>query len=373
VVTGEHVLTVRHTAWGFTEDGRRFAGGGQAEVALCEFLQTDVFRPLTGHPTVVDRVAWSRDNRHLASLDAAFGLRVWDAVRGVLLGEFDAPRGRYYAPNAGLALSDDGAQLAYVNGGESQVILWDVKTRKRVEAWKLRPGYECLTCVGGARFLLAREEAAAGGKGGLRSAAYELARGKPLREVREVRKAVEGERGFFHSGLTPDGRYYWWSGPREPQKAYRVEVREVATGRLVREVPIRPEKPVHSIAACLSPDGRFLWAEGDERGPFRCDMSGTEPPVLSEKPRVMAEGASWQAHVSVEHVDSAQTLALERGDSGGIWLELRNHDLSGPSSVSFSPNGRYLILGDAAGELRIADLEALKEQVTAFEKELRRK
>jgi hypothetical protein len=290
------------------------------------------------------------------------------------VGEFDAPRGRLGAPIAAAALSDDGAQLAYVNGGESQVILWDVKTRKRLERWTLRPGFDRLICVGGARFLLVREEPAAGGKGGVRSVAYELARGKPPREVREVRPAVEGERGFFDSGVTPDGRYYWWSGPREPQKAYRVEVREVASGRLVTRVPFRARKRLDDIGASLSPDGRFLWVDGEKSGISRHDLANGKTQVESDKFVAVTEGSSWRAYEVGEHVYGApKALALKRGDSDETWLELTNHDLSKPCGVSFSRDGRYLTLGAATGVLRIADLEALGEQVMAFEKELRRK
>jgi WD40 repeat protein len=232
--TGRQVLTGPYGAWAFAKDGWRFAGASRGQVAFCELSPPETPLPLSGNAGAIGHTAWSRDNQTLASIDSSYVARVWNAKKGILLNEFTPPRGGYYAASATIALSDDGGQLAYVSGGAtSQVLLWDVKEGKKLGEWSLGLGFERLVCAGGVRFLLVREEEKEEGKNSFRSAAFEFAADTPPHEVCQVRAAEADERGFFDSGLTPDGRYYWWTGPRTPEKAYRVEVREVATGRLV--------------------------------------------------------------------------------------------------------------------------------------------
>jgi hypothetical protein len=377
VATGRQVLTGPYPAWGFARDGRRFGCGSTARAAFCELSPPEGLRPLSGHAASIEWTTWSGDGRTLASLDSSYVARVWDAGRGTLLNEFSAPRGAYFAANAGLALSDDGGQLAYVSGGDnSQVVLWDVRTGKKLESWSLRRGFERLVCSGGGRFLLVREEEKEEGKGSLRTAAYEFAAGKPPREVREVRPAEAGERGFFNSRLTPDGRYYWWAGPRVPQQAYRVEVLEVATGRLVTRVPYRPGRVIDDLSATLSPDGRFLWVERETAdGMDRHDLSGALPRERTQRVPEVAPGRSeWLAYgLEGEESPSGAALALQRPGAEGRWLTLGNWDERGPRGLSFSGDGRHVAWGNAVGDLWMADLTALEERVSEFEKTLRAK
>ena len=90
-----------------------------------------------------------------------------------------------------------------------------------------------------------------------------LEAGKPPRMLGVVRPAEPGDdRRFFDSALTPDGRYYLWSGPRLPLQNSRVEVREVATGRLIRRI-VGPADP--AFRGFLDPRGRELWIRGYSR------------------------------------------------------------------------------------------------------------
>jgi WD40 repeat protein len=369
--TGEQVLTGPEAPWGFARHGRRFAAGGAGGVTCCELSPPEVIRPLAGNLAQPEQTAWSRDNRHMVSLDSAFVMRVWDVVAGRPLREFRGPPGRFYPTNAAVALSDDGRQLGYANGGESLVLLWDVATGKELGRWQLAPGFERLVCKGGSTFLLVREERKGGG---LRSAAYEFAAGKPPREVSEVRAPVDGESTFFTSALTPDGRYYWWAGPREPPTAYRVEVREVATGRLVARVPLRSERTLNSLGAALTPDGRFLWAQGASRT-FAHDLSGERPTEqIVTAPGVISEDLRWLTYgAEKKGYRDTTVIALRRGSSGSTWLELENTDLTPPLAVSFSRDSRYLAWGSTSGVITFADLTALDAEVSAFEKSLRAK
>src|SRR5207245_881642 len=103
--------------WGLSRDGRTMA---LAEVKLVRFVDMVIPRTvghLTGQLARVERLAWSRDSRHMVTLDNRFDVRVWDVIAGKCIDEFHAPRGDFFAPNAAVALSDDGRLVAYASGG----------------------------------------------------------------------------------------------------------------------------------------------------------------------------------------------------------------------------------------------------------------
>ena len=90
-----------------------------AELRFSDLVLPQTITQLTGHRSSIERLAWSRDNRHLVSLGNSFEIRVWDIARGSAIDEFRPPQARetFFAPNAAVALSDDGRLLAYASGG----------------------------------------------------------------------------------------------------------------------------------------------------------------------------------------------------------------------------------------------------------------
>ncbi len=373
-VTGEKLLATDGTPWGVSRDGLRVGVGGTGTAMLYDFRLPKEVRTLYGHDASLDQIAWARDGRRLATLDGSYEIRVWDAATGVAVAAFDGQPGEKFAQNAAIALSDDGGHLAYVNNG-GQVVLWDVASQKSLEKWTIAPGYERLVCTGGARFLLVREEFLKNPPPErLRSVAYEFAAGRPLREVREVRPAVDKEEKHFMSGITPDGRFYYWSGPRLPPRNNRVEVYEVATGRRLTSVPRPVEKEVNDLGAFLSPDGRWLWVEGlDNRGPMRHDLSGQLPVGRGLVPPVaFAADGTWTLERGGEdtrHVGGRATLT--RGAAARPWLDVGHPDGSEVKPAAFSPDGRYLAWGARSGACTVVDLNALANAIDAFERQAR--
>src|SRR5262249_28755188 len=139
-------------------------------------------------------------------------------------------------------------------------------------------GFERVVYADG-RFLLVRAEAENPGAP-LRSVAYDLVPGKPLGEPRGVRPSERDDvSGFFYHGLTPDGTYYWWTGAREPRRGQRVEVRELATGKLVVAVPRTEAMKGGELWAYLSPDGGRLWVGwGTRDGVLAYELPGVKAP-----------------------------------------------------------------------------------------------
>jgi WD40 repeat protein len=370
VATGEQVLTGPSVAWGFSRDGKRLATAGRSEAAFCELLLPAAVRQLTGHQSGVAQLAWSRDHQHLASLDSRSEVRVWRATAAAAVRSLHPPPGGFYAHQSAIALSDDAGQVAYVSGGQNSVALfYDVATGRKLASWPLPEGFEMLSCAGGARFLSVREEPENAGQVVYHSVARELTADQPPRLLRVVRPSQPGDRRKFqHHELTPDGRFYIWTGPREPLTERRVEVYEVATGRLVTRLRAPGRDGVEDNAGGLSSDGRFLRLELDGGPGLIYDLSGAAPPVRS-RTRSLSHSPDCQWYVLHHTFDAVNPFALGR-NSEQAWLRLVWKDVKAVTVHQFSRDSRYLAWGMENGTVVVIDLPALARQVRDFEASL---
>ena len=100
-------------------------------VVFCDLVVPQTLQLLRGHLSTVERLAWSRDNRHLVTLDNRFEVRIWDVMQGVSVDEFRPPPGGFFATNAAVALSDDARLVAYASGGEIMFTCTDPRSRDR--------------------------------------------------------------------------------------------------------------------------------------------------------------------------------------------------------------------------------------------------
>jgi WD40 repeat protein len=366
MATGAQVLTGDYPPWGFARDGRTFAGGRNTGVAFCRILVPEALRQLRGQSSIGARRAWSGDGHRLATIDSSYAVRVWDVERGVLLDEFAGPPGRFWPQNAAVALNRDGSQVGYVNGGVSDALIRDVNRHATLARWKLPAGFDRLAYADN-RFLLAREELA-DNRGRLRSAAYSLVPGQAPKLLRVFRPGRPGDVLFFTGGLTPNGRFCWWDGPRLPPNQHRIEVYDLTTWKLVTRVPQPLERPVNDSSSWFSADGRYLWHMPEGKPLLRYDLAANKPPeTVADVPIVSA--AAWRAFDRGPDDDRpVHLLSLEDARQAKPWLELTNADLSPPGPIEFSPDGRYLAWGGQSGAITVADLPALRKEIGAFAK-----
>jgi WD40 repeat protein len=373
VVTGQPLLNDLDRICAFSADDGRFAALGGASVAVGAFHLPLGLRQFVGHGARVSRLAWSRDNRHLISLDNRFEIRVWDLKVNEAIAVFRQEPTEFFASNAAVALSDDARLLAFASGGESRsvALIQEVATGAIRSTWKFGGGYERLACTGRDHFVLVREEIEANMET-THTVARDLLPGRPMGAARELRPSEPGDVWrFYDNGLSVDGRYYWWTGPRLTPHNRRVEVYDVKTGAILQRLcqPTQDERA--AIGAMLSPDGRRLWY-GDGRRVSSCDPARPEASTtVFLHPVALSADERWsvtqQAH---PEPFLSNALFLGRGWLGEkAWLAFG--DLGGSTFVGetacFSPNGRYLAWGDNQGTVHIADLRLLEEVVRAFE------
>jgi WD40 repeat protein len=371
VFSGEPLLSGDLVVCGFAGKGRRLAAAGSRGAAFLDLLVSDTVRSLSGHRAAVQRLAWSNGHRRLASVDTSYEVRVWDASRPVALDAFGPVPGPYYAGNTAVAFSADARQVAFASG--STILVRDVETRCTLgREHGLPPGFEKLAPSGPGTFRLVREEERQRAKGEWQTVVYELRPGQPPGKPRALRRCRPGERHFAQHQLTPDGRYYCWVGPREPRADRRAEVYEVATGTLIRSIPMPTFVGSRASSARLSADGQTLYTANDQQFLVYDLRSGAGPVPLPAFPDGGSADQRWLAYTwSADNLRGKCALSIHPGRDQRAWLELLNRDLRDPHMAAFSHDGRYVAWANQSGLITVADLPALQQEVRAFEERLR--
>jgi WD40 repeat protein len=373
VATGELLLkgTSASVPFGFSRDGRWLATGDWSLVSFAELVIPNVVQQLRGHAAGVDRLAWSRDGRTLGSLDTRFQVRLWDVEEAKQVDVVSVPRpnGNFFAQNAALAISDDGRLLAYASGGErpARALIYDIAARKSLGYWELPGGYEQLTPAGPGRFLLVREQIDDDGQN-VQTVVWQLEAGNEMPPHRVLRRSAPGDqRRYFESGLTPDGRLHWWTGPRLPPANYRVEVRRVETGKLlVPPLRLPSSEEVGVIGALIDPTGQLLWVgTHDDRKLYHLDDPQLRP-TAARFPGAVTAGGAWMV-ISAQDVRHGPVGHLVMGGADRPWLVFANDDRTRHTIGMFSPDSRYLAFGSQSGTVTVIDLPALQGAVATFE------
>jgi WD40 repeat protein len=380
VTTGEKLLSGPYAPWGIASDGRRLAVSNYFTAGFARLVVPEVLRTLQGHRFAIERVAWCRDNRHLVTTDSSFQILVWDLARGAAVARFAHPAGFEYAGNFTAALDDTARLLASAGSGEALVHELGSGKQWRVPFSESAFGNR-LVAVGAGKFLLVREEFDKR-QDKWQSVAYELEAGqeKPKR-LRVLRPSAPGERGIFFGELTPDGRYYLWSGPRQPLGKRRLEVYEAATGKLVTRVPQDTLPDNLGPGGTLSPDGRYLAVSRPDLRPGQMDACDVYDLVTNARPRRLPyfpyafspDGRWVSSRAYPDEFRPVPTLTLMSWLADKPFVECFSLDDIGWFQREFSRDGRYLAWGEKNGALRVADLPLLRQAVERYEASLRPK
>lgn len=367
-LTGEQVLTGEFVPWNFAKDRWRFASSYVGRIAFGEIERPVATTYLRGHQVTVEQLVWSREGRHLASLDARGEIRVWDVMREAGVDFIKVQPGTFYGSNSGVALSDNGRYVAYASGGKDSVLLLrDVQTRHEPQRWELPDGYDRLACVGGHKFRSVREQEEQPGSKRWQTVVRDLDPDAGLSPPRVLRPHRPGDIHFHGSKLNRDGSRFLWFGPRAPEAAIRAEVFDVPNLAAIFEQPMVHKLLHHSVDARMDAAGRSLWiANHDDptRG-LLYDLTGAKPPQpLNAFPHVSSDGR-WQItghRDPIRHPatnDSLTPVGMEQP-----WLYLPP-DMGNPL---FSPDGRRLAVATSGGTIIVLDLELLKTRVDEFER-----
>jgi hypothetical protein len=254
-------------------------------------------RTVKAHSSWVTGVAFSSDNRRLASGSWDETVKVWDVPTGQQL---SALSGKVKEVQA-LAFSSDGRWLATENSSDT-VTLWDAATGTEVRM---------------------------------------LPSNKPV--------GAPGTNWVYSIAFSPDGR---WLASGIDSKTVRIW--EVSTGRAVRDLTALRRSVIY---VAFSPDGRLLASGDDDKTIGIWDVStGKEIQKLSgHKKTIYAAAFSpngrWLASASAD-----KTVRLWDIAAGRDVYTLTGHE-NIVTSLSFSPDSRWLASGSWDKTIKIWDVE----------------
>jgi hypothetical protein len=249
--------------------------------------------------------------------------------------------------------------------------MYDVTTGQQFgERWKLPARFVAMRFADG-KFVLVCEERENPGTAQLQSVAYDWDIGKEPKRLHVVRRCKPGdESGYYRSDLTPDGRYFWWSGPRKPEQNSRCEVLEVATGKPIKNYAPDTSPSAKELTGYVTPDGRVFYVTGADSVVHKFDLTNDTELQSPNFAPVFSEDMKWMTTpASDETLRWYDTLAISRVKDDRPWLELV-HSASSPFGWAFCHNGTYLAWSDDTGGIYVAGLPDLEDKVREFEKQV---
>jgi WD40 repeat protein len=290
-------LAAKPYALAFSTDGTRLAIADQDAIRICEAETGRECGRLRGHNGTVRSLDWLPGSHRLASASNDQTVRLWDADTGQ---ELRVYRG-HTAPVLCVACSPDGRHLA--SGDAAGLVkIWDAAQDQRAAVLAETPEAAALRFDPSGQQL--RVAKVSGGKfGGVRT--FDLGSGTIVADhtVDLVRRV---EWPLRYVDFSPDGRFLAGPTGSDPKC---VGQWDASTGRLLTTV--RGHAAEVRVVA-FSPSGRQLATAAWNR-----------------KPNQEGEFALWEGE--------------EDGRVTPVWL------VATPSPVdclTFSPDGRYLVVGD---------------------------
>jgi RNA polymerase sigma factor (sigma-70 family) len=321
----------------------------------------------------VVQVAYSPDGKFVAARDRYGSLSLWEADTGKLVRRVQLPQGSIQ----GLALFPQGKSLAITQRRDLSLYLWDFASGREAAAFQPRAdgGSFTLPSAGGFGRMVAFTSLAASTDGkllaGVRSAGpvirggqptrqiciWELATGKPLQQLFELRRfdAHVDPHGFLL--FSPDGKML--AGADE-DKALRFWETGTGKERHDLKVALNPQSGYYPPLA-FAPDGKLLVVEWSEQRLHVIDPAG------GREVRALRGSKEWATRVAIS--PDGRTLATAGRDmqirlwdvAGGKEVrQLRGH-CSLIVSLAFAPDGTRLVSSAWDNTVRLWDVARGRE------------
>ena len=368
------------TALAFSHDGTRLASSRwdpfvaipakRPVIRILALEEGRGIRHLRGLPNAVVKTTISRDGKRIAALAGDWWAGVWDRDTGQLLRLFEVPRGQF-ADNADLTFSPDAKSLA-VSAGNTAT-LWDVdsgESRRWTLPWALS---EALAFPDNDHLMLMRSEVYDGSRPPDSAApppsfprVCVLRNLLGRRPTEPVKTITDLNWGVQDADASPDGAHFLVDGLGGPDRANRhrhVRVYRV-DGTLVTEFSTSGPRVPNMGRSRFDPAGRLL-VYNPGHGPVRIELpsgrflGGVPIPFVSG---VAQDGRLWTGK---DQSTSGDRTQLHDG-AGTLLVDHLIEGYLSPSAFSPDLDGRYLVWGDRAGAVIVADLVEVRRRLTSL-------
>jgi WD40 repeat protein/beta-lactamase regulating signal transducer with metallopeptidase domain len=326
-------------------DGKRIAAAAGSTIRLWETASGKELPLIEGHWRAPSAIVLSPDGKRAITWGGDRVVRRWDAATGKSLGSFPAP-----ARTTLGVFSGDGQRIAFANA-DNTIRIHDTATGKELSNLKGHAdGTTALAFSPGGKVLASR-----GGGNSVRL--YDVVKGVELRQlgVRPAQPAPDGNlvlvfggsRGANGTGpglaFSPDGSLVVVPVSGNNERSNSLVLFDTNTGKELRK--IESPQPIASFA--FSPDGRSIAAE------------------ITNRTILVWEVASGKQRF---HLGKAPDPKQQQGNGGmGLNIVVDGLDFGGfnspggPVGISFSPDGKVLIVRGSERTIRIWDVLAATE------------
>jgi WD40 repeat protein len=370
----------RHLA--FSPDGLRVVGCNGSTIKVWDATSGQEILTLKGHTDLVWSVAFSPDNRHVASASGDGTVKVWDTAT---TGEIVPLNGWPGPPFSSVVFSPDGRRIAGSSNRTLGVLVWDTTTGQETLALKGLGGVafspDGRRILAGsfdraARVSVAKVWDAASGRemltlkghtGAVVSVAFSpdgkrIATGSQDNNVKlwdadtgqEVR-TLKGHTQFVQSvAFSPDGQLIGSSSLDGT-----VRVWDAATGEETLRLK-GSSRPTSGVAFNFSPNGREVATGGEDNsasvwnidsGREKCSLKGHTGPVLcvafTSDGRRIISGSEDETVRMWDAATGQELLVLKRSRNG--------FGMGKVSCLAYSPDGRRIAIHTLSDTLEMWD------------------
>lgn len=353
----ELVLQTGHASYvnrvAFSPDNRWLASASGDNTAKIWDLATGLeLRTLRGHSNSVKALAFSSDGRLLASAGDDNLVKLWEVDSGREV--FTMPTGDHIMGLVDVAFGPDGKRLISLNQDRT-VTIWDVASGQRVSSFSAKGSsgtadFTHLTPNG--RWVMSDVD------GGAAVELWDVASGqrayhhpKPIEESRWGPQAGD----MNNPTLSPDGRWLV-----STDKHMSVRLWDVAKGSMIYSLYGDPEADTNrTFSFAFSPDGKVLAVGDDDKQTVRL-LDAATGRVLRTFEKTFAASLSFSDDGRKIAAVGNRSIAVLDLNTGRLLQTLQGYARSA-SAIAISNDGQFLAVGSEDYETKLWDLTLGRE------------